>query len=119
MSADKIAWRTWLLAPVVLARFLPFYFWEMTRANLKVAGDALRPKPNFSPGFIDIDLAGYTPVQCWAAVCLISMTPGTLSLDLPDGSTKLSIHVLYMESEDAVKTELYRLLHKALGNPQQ
>lgn len=119
MSAGKIAWRTWLLTPVVLARFLPFYFWEMTRANLKVAGDALRPKPNFSPGFIDIDLDGYTPMQCWAAVCLISMTPGTLSLDLPDGSTKLSVHVLYMESEDAVKAELYRLLHKALGNPQQ
>lgn len=106
-----------LLAPVFLLRFVPFYLWEMTLSNLRVALDAFRPQPRFHPGFVDIDLSGYTRSQCWAAVCLISMTPGTLSLDLPDGTRRLHVHALYMDDPEKVKAELYRLLHKALGDP--
>lgn len=106
-----------LLAVPQLLRFLPFYFKEMTLSNLRVARDAFRIKPQFHADFIDIDLAGYSPTQCWAAVCLISMTPGTLSLDLPDRSTILHIHGLYVEDPEELQRELYRLLHKALGDP--
>lgn len=101
------------------ARFIPFYLWEMTLCNLRVAADAFRPKPHFEPGFVDIDLTGYNRSQCWAAVCLISMTPGTLSLDLPDKSNWLHIHVLYLHDPEQSKAELYRLLHRALGDPRK
>lgn len=100
-------------------RFVPFYLREMTLSNLRVAADAFRVKPRFNPGFVDIDLTGYNRSQCWAAVCLISMTPGTLSLDLPDNSNWLHIHVLYMNDPEASKAELYQLLHKALGDPRK
>lgn len=98
-------------------RFLPFYLWEMTRCNVRVAIDALRPRPHFKPGFVDIDLTGYNRSQCWAAVCLITMTPGTLSLDLSGKSNWLHIHVLYLDDPAAAEAELYLLLRKALGKP--
>lgn len=119
MKKDKTLLQKLIFSPVFLARFVPFYLWEMTLSNLRVARDAFRIKPRFTPDFIDIDLDGYTPSQCWAAVCLISMTPGTLSLDLADGSTLLHVHGLYAEDPEQVKAELYRLLHKALGNPNE
>ena len=100
-----------------LIRFLPIYLREMTLSNLRVAMDALRFKPKFHPGFVEISLKGYDPIQRWEAACLISMTPGTLSLDLEEGSDRLLVHALYLEDPAQVRTELETLVRQALGNP--
>ncbi|MBC2595261.1 Na+/H+ antiporter subunit E [Ruficoccus amylovorans] len=112
-------WKTLLLVAAHLPRFLPYYVREMTLSNLRIARDAFRPRPRFKPGFVTISLAGYGPFQRWAAACLISMTPGTLSVDLPDASNALRVHALYLTDAEAVKTDLYRLLKKALGEPKK
>jgi multicomponent Na+:H+ antiporter subunit E len=100
-----------------LLRFLPIYLWEMTLSNLRVATDALRPHPRFQPGFVEISLCGYDPIQRWEAACLISMTPGTLSLDLEDGNDMLIVHVLYMQDREQTRKELETLVQQALGIP--
>lgn len=115
----KKIFRFLVFLPLYLLRFVPFYLKEMTLSNLRVARDAFRKTPRFKPGFVDIDLSGYSRNECWAAVCLISMTPGTLSLDLSENSRLLHVHALYMDDPGQVQAELYRLLHKALGNPKQ
>lgn len=101
-----------------LLRFLPIYLREMTLSNLRVAIDALRPQPRFQPGFVEISLRGYDPIQRWEAACLISMTPGTLSLDLEEGSDMLLVHALYVQDREQTRNELETLVRQALGTPQ-
>lgn len=98
-------------------RFLPIYLWMLTLSNLRVAFDVLRPNPKFNPGFVELDLSGYTDLERWAASCLISMTPGTLAVDLPEGSDHLVVHCLYFEDEASVLAELRSLLQSAFGSP--
>lgn len=101
----------------LLLRFLPVYLREMTLSNFRVALDSLRPQPRFVPGFLELDLNGYSDLQRWGAACLISMTPGTLSLDLDEKSNQLLVHSLYLSDPDAAKRELERLLESAFGKP--
>ena len=98
-----------------LLRFLPYYLREMTLSNLRIAKDAFRPNPNFAPGFVRLDLNGYGPFQRWAAASLISMTPGTLSVDLSDKFNVLCVHALYLHDPEQLRADLERLLRKALG----
>lgn len=110
--------KTWIRNALLLLRFIPIYLWEMTRSNLRVARDVLRPKPHFAPGFIEIDLKGYNAVQRWGVVCLITMTPGSLSIDIKDGSDKLELHALYMHDIEATRREMKTLIRRAFGKPQ-
>lgn len=100
---------------LMLLRFLPIYLREMTLSNIRVAGDALRPRPKFSPGFVEVDVRGYSDLQRWGAACLISMTPGTLSLDLK--GDELLVHSLYLSEPEATKKELETLIENAFGIP--
>ncbi|MFT4175308.1 MAG: Na+/H+ antiporter subunit E [Luteolibacter sp.] len=108
--------RTFFRLPGLL-RFLPIYLREMTLSNIRVAMDALRPQPRFRPGFVEISLRGYDPIQRWEAACLISMTPGTLSLDLEEGSDMLLVHALYLDDPEQTRNELETLIRQSLGEP--
>jgi len=110
-------WKTWLVRGLALVRFLPIYLREMTLANLRVARDALRLEPRFAPGFVTVSLNGYDPVQQWGAACLISLTPGTLSIDLEESSGILLVHGLYLGDPEQTKSNLTALMRQALGNP--
>ena len=98
-----------------LLRFLPVYLWELLKSNVRVAGDVLRPRPGFVAGFTEIDLSGYGPTAQWAAACLISMTPGTLSMDLDAQSGRLTVHCLYLQDAAGAREELVVLVRRALG----
>lgn len=111
-------WKRTILRVPGLVRFLPIYLREMTLSNLRVAVDAFRRTPHFAPGFVEISVQGYDPIQQWEAACLISMTPGTLSIDLDDTSGVLLVHALYMTDEDQTRNELEILIYQALGKPQ-
>ncbi|MBX3742448.1 MAG: Na+/H+ antiporter subunit E [Akkermansiaceae bacterium] len=110
-------WKRTILRVPALVRFLPIYLREMTLSNLRVAVDAFRRNPRFTPGFVEVSVKGYDPIQQWEAACLISMTPGTLTIDLEDASGVLLVHALYMTSPDRTRSELETLIHQALGKP--
>ena len=101
----------WLRLPV----FVPIYLLEMVKSNLKVAMDVLRPRPDFQPGFLELDLSSYGPTAQWAAGCLISMTPGTLAIDVDEATGKMLVHTLYLGDPESARADLYRLLHRSLG----
>ncbi len=86
-------------------------------SNVRVALDTLRPAPRFQPGFVEIDLRGYDPLQCWEAACLISMTPGTLAIDMEAGSDKMLVHSLYLYDPEQTRLELETLVRQSLGTP--
>jgi len=109
--------KLFLFRGFALVRFVPIYLREMTLANLRVARDALRKKPQFSPGFLHVSLQGYDPVQQWGAACLISLTPGTLSIDMHDRADTLLVHALYLAAPEQTRSDLESLIRQALGPP--
>ena len=99
----------------ILLRFLPIYLVELAKCNIRVASDVLRRRPDFQPGWVRVDVSAYGPMARWAAACLVSMTPGTLVLDVDEKTNTLLVHALYVTDAKSAVAELDTLLTRALG----
>lgn len=89
--------------------FSAFYLKEILGSNLRVARDALSPRPRLAPGVVFIPCAGMTDRQIFAYAALLTMTPGTLSLDVSREEGGIFVHTLYAEpSPDALRAQLKR-----------
>lgn len=76
--------------------FIGFFFWELLVSNLKVAHDVLTPTHHMCPGVIAVPLDATTDGEITIVANLISLTPGTLSLDVSSDRKVLYIHVMYL-----------------------
>ena len=67
---------------------------ELVLSALQVAWLVVQPKPNLRPGFIAYPLTLTTDVQITLLANLITLTPGTLSVDVSEDRQTLFIHAL-------------------------
>lgn len=95
-------------------RFVGFYIWELIKANLRVAKDVAMPEWGIRPGVIGFPLEARTPGEITVVANLISLTPGTLSLDVSDDRRVLYIHAMYLLDEDELMNDLRELERRAL-----
>lgn len=96
-------------------RFTFFYVWELIQSNLRVAYEVLTPTHHMKPGVIGLPLDATTDAQITMLANLITMTPGTLSLDVSNDRRMLYIHAMYMEDEDALYAELKELERRVIS----
>ena len=89
--------------------FFPlFYLKEIIVSSLRVAEDILFPGKYLDPSLIEIETAGLNPRQRFLLACLISMTPGTLSISENPERKTITIHCLYGKDASSIKTNLER-----------
>jgi multicomponent Na+:H+ antiporter subunit E len=86
--------------PQVL-RFSLFYLWQLLLANLRVAYDVMTPRHYMRPGVIAIPLDAETDAEITLLANLITLTPGTLSLDLSADRRTLYVHAMYIDTDVA------------------
>jgi len=77
-----------------------FTVWELILANLRVAHDVMTPSYYMRPGIIAIPLDARTDLEITLLANLITLTPGTLSLDVSADRRVLYIHVMYIDNDD-------------------
>ena len=104
---------------VLFATRLGAYFlYELAVSSLEVAWDVITPGHRSRPGIIAVPLDLEEPIQITVLANLISLTPGTLSLDVsPDGKT-LYVHEMFLDDADearrGIKTGFERLVREAM-----
>lgn len=96
-------------------RFTLFYIWELIQSNLRVAYEVLTPSHHMKPGVIGLPLDATTDAQITMLANLITMTPGTLSLDVSNDRRMLFIHAMYIEDEKALYAELKELERRVIS----
>ncbi len=87
---------------------LLFFLWELLKANLRVAADVLRPLSHLRPGIVALPVSLTSDVEKTLLANLITLTPGTLSLDFSEDGSTLYIHVLRIDTAEAVREEIAR-----------
>ncbi len=85
---------------------LGFYLYEVIISNIRVAYDVLTPTHLMLPEMIEVDISGLTDRQLLAASNLITMTPGTLSLDVNEARTHLKVHCMYAADPETTAREI-------------
>ena len=80
--------------------YLPIFFWECLKANLDVAGRILRPDLPINPGIVKVktDLKSDTALTFLANS--ITLTPGTLSVDIDRTKGILYVHWIDVKAKD-------------------
>ena len=87
--------------------FVLFFIWSVIKANARVAMDVATPtKLQIQPGVIGLPLQLDSSVGITILANFITLTPGTLSLDVSDDHNVLYIHAMYLDDEDALLGEL-------------
>ncbi|MBE7640809.1 MULTISPECIES: Na+/H+ antiporter subunit E [Salegentibacter] len=87
--------RYFMLLPKVIAFF--FYFlWELFKANLQVAYEVVTPNFRMKPGIVKVPLTIQSNLGITFLANMISLTPGTLSLDVSNDKKVLYVHSMYI-----------------------
>lgn len=90
---------------IAFAKFMPWYIYEVVKSNFRVAYDIVTPKDLFSPAIVAIPLEPMTDMQLMMVSNLMTMTPGTLTLDVSPDRKILYVHAMYASDVDGLIRE--------------
>jgi multicomponent Na+:H+ antiporter subunit E len=80
--------------------FIFYFLYEVIVANLQVAYEVMTPNLYVKPGIIKIPLDVETNAEISILANLITLTPGTLSIDVSDDKKVLYVHSMYVTDKD-------------------
>ena len=93
-------------------RFNVFFIRELVKANLRVAWEVLTPKHHMRPAIIAIPLDVESDLQITILANFITLTPGTLSLDVSPDRRTLYVHAMYVDDVEGFRREIKEDLEK-------
>lgn len=79
--------------------YVPVFFFYVIKANLDVVYRALHPQMPIRPGIVEVRTSLKTASGITALANSITLTPGTLTVDLTDDG-KLYVHWIYVRAEE-------------------
>jgi multicomponent Na+:H+ antiporter subunit E len=109
------------LAAVVL--LVGWFSVDLVASNLELARDVLRRRPRFAPAILGFDVSALGSLHTALLVSLISLTPGSVCIDLDASERILFVHTLYGGDEREARarvrryTRLLRAMAGARGLP--
>jgi multicomponent Na+:H+ antiporter subunit E len=118
VSARLVGGATYLRALVAAVALIGVFVAVLVTANLQLARDILRRRPRFNPAILAFDLGTLGRLPTALLVSLVSLTPGTLVVDLAVSEKTLFVHTLYAQDEQKARREVerYMVLLRALSS---
>jgi len=108
----------WLLQPLMGTQssyFKRVWYWiklvvmfhyELMMSSIEVLWDIVTPTHRANPAFIDVPLDVKTDAGIFLVTNLITLTPGTLSIDVSPDRKTLTIHAMFVEDPQTVCDEI-------------
>jgi multicomponent Na+:H+ antiporter subunit E len=88
---------------IPIVRLIILFFKELILSSISVAKEILRPKLNIRPGILAVPTKLKSDFEVTLFACLISLTPGTLTLEVSPEGDVLYIHCMdILHVEDSV-----------------
>ncbi len=95
-------------------RFLGFFLVQLAISNAIVAWEVLTPRHNMRPGIVRVPMRSRTDLEVTLLANLISLTPGTLSLEATEDRSALYVHGLHVVSPDHLRLRVGALENRLL-----
>jgi multicomponent Na+:H+ antiporter subunit E len=87
-------------------RLLGYFLFELLRSNLRVFWDVVTPGHISRPGIVGVPLSAEKELEILLVANLITLTPGTLSIDLSEDRRTLYVHVMYLDDPDQFRNDI-------------
>ncbi|MFP5224773.1 MAG: Na+/H+ antiporter subunit E [Actinomycetota bacterium] len=101
-------------------RFLLYFIWKLIEASAVVAWEVITPRSRINAGIVAIPIRGASRGLTTLVANAITLTPGTLTLEVQEEPTVLYVHVLHLRDIEEVRREVRHLEHLAIhafGSP--
>lgn len=89
-----------------VVRFALYFAWELLQANFRVAYEVLTPGQHMRPAIVAIPLDVQKDVEIILLANVITLTPGTLSLDVSTDRRVLYVHSMYVADIEAFRRSI-------------
>lgn len=94
--------------------FIAYFLGQLIIANLRVAWEVLTPRHGMRAGIIAVPTRARSDLEVVTLANLISLTPGTLTLEVTDDRSLLYVHSLYVDSPEEFRRQIGRLEDRML-----
>jgi multicomponent Na+:H+ antiporter subunit E len=95
----------WIKKIFLMIGFIFYYLLKLIQSNIFIAYDILTPKMHTKPAFMEVPLKLKTDMGILLFSNLLSMTPGTLSMDISRDKKKVLVHVLYYSTDELMQKD--------------
>lgn len=109
LISRTLAMQNYASRGVKLLSFGAYFARILVTANLQVVRALLAPRFTHTPRIIRYPVEGMTPFQITSLANAITLTPGTLSVDVTDDNTTLYVHCMFAEHRDQAIKRLDKL----------
>lgn len=121
----SMVFHTWhdghvVVRPVRAATFAIVFLVALVRSSITVAAAVLFPRRGVHPGIVAVPLPDCSDAIATLIADAVSLTPGTLSLDISRAPLTLYVHALDTRDPDAVRRDVLALARRAVlafGDP--
>lgn len=94
-------WKAWRLLRLII-----YAIAELVIANFRVAWDVLTPNNNLRVGVVAIPLDVKGDLGVTLLANLITLTPGSVTIDVSDDASHIYVHTMHLEDADAFRREI-------------
>lgn len=95
--------------PVAVLRFAGYFAWALVRASAFVAWEVITPGSRVNEGIVAAPLRTRTPGLITLIASSISLTPGTLTVEIRREPPTLYVHILHLRTIDEAREEIRHL----------
>jgi multicomponent Na+:H+ antiporter subunit E len=81
-------------------RLAGYFLVELVLSSLRVAWDVVTPSMHARPGILRVPLRAESDLEILVTANLISLTPGSLALDVSPDRSELYVHLMFLSEAD-------------------
>jgi multicomponent Na+:H+ antiporter subunit E len=94
--------RAFYQTPIIFG-LIAFYVKELILASLKVAYEVITVRNHMNPAVVAVPLDAKSNLEITLLANLVTLTPGTLSIDVSSDRKTLYVHAMYLDDADSTK----------------
>lgn len=98
-----------VVRPLATARFGVYVLYKLVESNLILAWEIITPRNRINAGVIAVELRTDSDMAMMVVANVITLTPGTMTLEVTGSPPVLYVNVLHLHDIDEVRRDLLRL----------
>jgi multicomponent Na+:H+ antiporter subunit E len=110
----RISDSRYTVRPLRLLLFIGYFFWQVLVSNLVVAREILTPRDRVRAGIVAVPVTASSNLVIMVVANAISLTPGTLTLEVRRDPPTLYVHVLHLHDLDRVRDTIRKMQRMAV-----
>lgn len=95
-----------LLKPFKIFRFALYFLWQLLLSNIKIAQSVILPNRFMRPGIVAIPLDVKKDVEIFLLANAITLTPGSLTVDVSADHKVLYVHGMSIDDAEAFRQDI-------------